>query len=304
MATLKRERDGRRQLLVQDSLIGRSPDAVIRLESPRASSRHANLSWGLRGWELRDLGSRNGTSAGGARVPAGRPSLLEQGQRLVFGVDQETWILECDAPPTPAARRLGDGELVQLEDGYLSLPSADDPQVSAYEHPSLGWLIEDEDGELKGVHHEQVLSVCGQPWKLHLVEAQSTLAVSDPGTLMGSACLRFIVSADEENVDVELVWPEDMLELPPSVHWYIPLLLARARAADRDAGELPPRERGWVYRDDLCKQLRTTPQKLNVDIHRLRRLLSKARVSDGSSLVERRAATAQIRLGVARFQIT
>ncbi len=303
MATLKRERDGELLPLAQDCLVGRSPDALIRLESPRASSRHATLSWAIRGWELRDLGSRNGTSVGGLRTSAGKPTLLTRGSRLVFGVDEESWVLESDEPPLPAARRIGSSDLAQLQDGYLSLPSVDEPLASIYEHPSLGWLMESEDGELCSVHHEQLLSVGGQAWKLHLVESQSTLAISEGGAKLAGACLRFIVSADEENVDVELTWPEELLELPPSVHWYIPLLLARARAADRAGGELPTREQGWVYRDDLCAQLRTTPQKLNVDLHRLRRLLSKAGISDGAGLIERRAATAQLRLGAENFQI-
>ena len=36
--------------------------------------------------------------------------------------------------------------------------------------------------------------------------------------------------------------------------------------------DLPPRERGWMYRDELCRQLKTTVNTLNVNLHRLRGL--------------------------------
>lgn len=49
--------------------------------------------------------------------------------------------------------------------------------------------------------------------------------------------LRFFVSANEENVDVEIQWPDEVRPLPPSVHWYIALLLARARQAEDGDGD-------------------------------------------------------------------
>lgn len=115
--------------------------------------------------------------------------------------------------------------------------------------------------------------------------------------------LRFTVSSDEENVDVELVQGERCALMQASVHWYIAALLARARHQDETEALLPPRERGWMYRDELCAQLRTTPSKLNVDLHRLRAFLGRAGVEDAAELIERRSATGQLRLGTANIEL-
>jgi pSer/pThr/pTyr-binding forkhead associated (FHA) protein len=52
-------------------LLGRSPTCDVRLEDARISGEHARVSWTGHAWELRDLGSRNGTFVLGRKVPAG-----------------------------------------------------------------------------------------------------------------------------------------------------------------------------------------------------------------------------------------
>ncbi len=304
MVALRRLFDNFLIRLPQDALIGRSPDAVLVLTSRRASSSHATIRWTGREWELRDMGSRNGTRLGGQPMAPGSTMLLSLGQVVEFGDATQRFTVEDLSEPIPTACRLGGGGTVLLEEGYITLPSTEEPEVYVFEHPSLGWLIDDGSGDLEPAEHGRIITVAGASWRLHLIEAAGTLALNDVPRSLADATLRLMVSPDEENVDAELVWSDESRILPPSVHWYIALILARARLADQQAGDQPKREQGWVHRDDLCDQLKIAARKLNVDIHRLRLLLAGAGITDGADLFQRRSATAQIRLGIADIELT
>jgi pSer/pThr/pTyr-binding forkhead associated (FHA) protein len=88
---LYRNRFGESRVLsLGDSLlIGRSPQAGLRIPDQAVSRRHC-LLLGLRGvpagdrcWILVDLGSRNGTWLNGQRIS--RPHPLRAGDRVQFG---------------------------------------------------------------------------------------------------------------------------------------------------------------------------------------------------------------------------
>lgn len=60
------EADGFR--IRERAVIGREPDCEVCLTEPRVSRRHALIEWTYRGYQVRDLGSRNGTFVNGAQV--------------------------------------------------------------------------------------------------------------------------------------------------------------------------------------------------------------------------------------------
>lgn len=302
MARLRRQSDGLEQILVGDTLVGRAPGAVLRLSGRQFSGHHASVQWSGQRWEVRDLGSRNGTFVQGGRLEPGQPRALGQDMVVDFG-GEERWVLVDESPPGASARALDTGELVFPDGGHISLPSTEQPSVLIYQHPRLGWLVEGSDGAVDAATSGQVLVIDGRAWSLDLGAVEATRPAAPRARPLAGATLRLTVSPDEENVDVEIVWPDEARPIQASVHWYAVLLLARARLADELAGEVPPRERGWIHRDDLCDQLRTTVSKLNVDLHRVRGLLGRADVEDPSTLFERRSATGQIRLGTAAIEI-
>ena len=82
-----------------DHLIGRAPDAALRVEHPSVSWRHASLRWTGVAWELQDLGSLTGTFLDTTRVEAGGRRMLRIGSRLRFGDCDEEWVL-IDADPS------------------------------------------------------------------------------------------------------------------------------------------------------------------------------------------------------------
>jgi DNA-binding winged helix-turn-helix (wHTH) protein len=90
-----------------ENLIGRSPEAVVRVDSSEASRRHARIL--IRGAvaELEDLGSKNGTYLRGRRLTA--RARLEVADEIQIGINVATFRLRSlddstrtedpDAPP-------------------------------------------------------------------------------------------------------------------------------------------------------------------------------------------------------------
>jgi hypothetical protein len=86
--------------------------------------------------------------------------------------------------------------------------------------------------------------------------------------------------------------------LRPRAHTYLLLTLARLRLEDQSRAELPASSHGWIEQARLLKMLATTPAQLALDIYRARRQFSDAGVVDSAQLVERRASSRELRLGV------
>jgi pSer/pThr/pTyr-binding forkhead associated (FHA) protein len=64
-------------------LIGRGPDAQIRLDDDYVSTRHARIASSGDQWFVEDLGSTNGTYVGSARIT--QPTTLSLGTQVRIG---------------------------------------------------------------------------------------------------------------------------------------------------------------------------------------------------------------------------
>ena len=64
-------------------LIGRGPDAAIRLDDDYVSTRHARIASSGDQWFVEDLGSTNGTYVGSARIT--QPTTLALGTQVRIG---------------------------------------------------------------------------------------------------------------------------------------------------------------------------------------------------------------------------
>lgn len=64
-------------------LIGRGPDAAIRLDDDYVSTRHARIAASGDQWFVEDLGSTNGTYVGSARIT--QPTTLTLGTQVRIG---------------------------------------------------------------------------------------------------------------------------------------------------------------------------------------------------------------------------
>ncbi len=92
----------RRVRFTRTLTIGRDPGNGLVVDHPRVSAHHAVIQRRGRGWSLRDLGSKNGTSVDGRRVKGWR--VLGDGSRVVLG-GASIWVVRARADAVEAAAR-------------------------------------------------------------------------------------------------------------------------------------------------------------------------------------------------------
>jgi len=303
MALLFHERSRTTISLHASHLIGRSERCDLRIDEQYVSTEHASIRWNGQVWHLKDLGSRNRTYVNGASVSATDPVVLNPGCTIAFGLKEDTWRLESLAAPEAVAIPLDGGAPLVAVNALLPVPSPVKPAATVYRGSDGGWKL-DEEGETKDAIDGGVFSVDGRSFRLSLPSA--VLPTVPVGSLetprINDLELRFSVSADEEHVEIVATWRGQALRLGARTHNYLLLELARRRAADAGV-RLPDTSCGWVYQDELCERLRVDAARLNVDVYRIRKQFAHLELLDPATVIERRARTKQLRLGVKRFAI-
>lgn len=291
---------GARVVLVPAQIVGRSRTARIRLENTAVSAEHASVRFTNGRWVVRDLASRNGTWLHGRRLESGTWHTLREGDCLQFGASDERWWLVDASPPRATATSATCH--VEDEGGLLLIPSTDSPEVVIAWSPA-GWRM-DRQGTWIPVSDGQTIEVVGQHWELSLPDLHGDDATTEPTcvdeNLLESFVLEFRVSLNEETVEVALVNECHRIVLPERAHNYLLLVLARERhtSLHEEAWDA-----GWISRDRLLHLLGTTPEALNVDIHRARRQFASIGLKDAANIIERRREAAEIRLGTSRIAI-
>lgn len=296
VATLRSVRDGREAHVTSRLRVGRASDAGLTIDTACVSLEHALVRWGDGAWEIRDLGSRNGTFVDGNMLVAGETVTIDVGSRLAFGDVDEAWeVTEADAPSVFAER--ADGVIATGRDGLLVLPDAEHPDLSIFQDNQGDWRIEgDDDG---AVEDGDTVTAGGHTWTVHLPELFEGTPAFQSSPTIDTITLRFAVSRDEERVQIDVVHRGRLTALEPAWHGYVLLTLARLREKEQDR---PEDERGWVKRDALSKMLRMDSNGLNVAIHKAREQLLAAGVLGGAGIVQvRRGAR---RFGIDRFEIS
>jgi hypothetical protein len=66
---------------------------------------------------------------------------------------------------------------------------------------------------------------------------------------------------------------------------------------------LPLSSQGWIDQERLLKMLATSSAQLALDIYRARRQFDGAGVLDAAQLIERRASSHELRIGVEKLSI-
>lgn len=296
MGILERERDHTHHTLRARHLVGRSRACDLRLDDPGVSGEHARIRWDGQTWWLRDLGSRNGTLVAGRVLEPGQSIPLHVGQRLRFGTPDHTWLVASIDAPVARAVPLGEGPTRVAEDGLLALPSASEPSLVLEARADGTWMAEGPSGAVP-VADLAVVEVAGARFRLHLpLVMPATDTVSVAPLQLPEVRLELRVSQHEEHVEVDVISPTRRVRLDPRAHLYPLVILARARLEDR---QLPAAEAGWMDRAQLCAMLRTDRGHLNMLFHRCRKQLAAAGVANTAALLERRARSTEVRLGVA-----
>jgi len=303
MATLLHTKTGEGVRLHTRTVVGRSPAADLQLNAPEVSSEHAVFWWSGDGWCVRDLASRNGTWVGGKRIEAGADIPLQEGVELRFGDDDSHrfTLTDLTAPCASAVSLLTDTPIAAVAE-MLALPSAENPQVTVY-RDKLGHWVGESARRVARLSDLQLLRVGGDVFRVYLPVPNTETVRRRPKPQIDTITLRFSHSLDEEYVALEVqTRAGEVLDLKARAHNYLLLLLARQRQSDAEQGGSLAGH-GWIYRDELARQMRTDETTVNVQIYRARKALADAGVEDAALLVESRTGNRQVRMGVTEVEI-
>ena len=279
-------------------LVGRSPSCGLRLSDPHVSSEHAIIVWSGKYWELRDLGSSNGTFVDGGRIEIGFRVRLSNGSRIAFGDRDAQWTVVDDGPPGVMAVHQPTGLIQGGTHDLLVLPNADQPEISIYTDVDGQWRADGSGQDVRPLEDQDTIATSVGDWTVLLPMVPERTPLLETRMPFESIALRFQVARNEESVAITIVGPGIEKSLPEREHGYVLLTLARARREDEN---LPIDQRGWRDRDELQRMLAIDTNGLNVAIHRARQQMSAAGVQRAARLVEVR--TRERRLGTDRIQI-
>ncbi|MEQ1570179.1 MAG: FHA domain-containing protein [Myxococcota bacterium] len=258
---LERVETGDFALLPAIAVVGRDPRCDLVLESEHTSTRHAELRWLADGWDLRDLGSSNGTSMDGGRVEPGTAVRPKVGSVLQFAVPAERWKVADLGAPQPC--------LFDRRTGVRETAVAD----------RMGELVYDLDAErwtLNGVpvaHGDPVGA------RVAFLPARSVAVQTVPSRIhLDSARLRLVASPDLVRIDVHLEGETERVSFVER-SWAIALyVLAQARVSDPDEG--------WLDIERLARRTGLGRKVLDVYLIRAREALVLAGVADGERIIE------------------
>lgn len=276
----------------------------------RVSQLHAAVTWNARNdrWEVRDLGSANGTFVDGARLSAAEPAALEVGTRLMFGGPTLT-VVDVSPPPARAQCRPS-SEVRVASEGILLLPDEAAPDVAIVES-ARGWARCAPEGALAAVPPDaplvasgEVIEAGGRRWviRLPLVAAKTAPSAGRLGNMTGV----FETGESLDDLRVTLEEKGRQLELPPRKHHELLWHLAQARLADR-AAHRAEEEQGWRTASELIELLKLRNRDpyayFNLLVFRARQQLAEVGVSDHTEIIERRRGDQKLRLGMAEIRV-
>lgn len=301
MGTLFRKDLNKHVPLRAHTLLGRRNRCDIRVDTAMVSSEHARLKWIRDSWELRDLGSRNGTFVDGQRLASGESIQLEAGSTFSLSHQGAEFELVDASAPEIVATALTTGVHYFGESGLLALPDDRSPLVTLFMNGNDEWMVESSNGQ-RAVVDREVLDIGGNKYGIELPLAEEeTQQVSLVSLMLETIGLRLAVSPDEEQVEVTVLLGAHAKRLPPRRYHYLLVTLARAWLADENAA---PSTRGWVDRDDLCRGLGMDATRLGVEIHRARKQFAALGIQNAAELIQRRSGTYEIRIGVSNVEVT
>ena len=285
-------------------LIGRSHRCSLRLDESSVSGEHASLRWTGQTWIIKDLGSRYGTFLNTQPLQPGIPVTLQKEARLAFGREKHTWIVTDEGPPEVMVMPADGGPALVRHGGMIAIPSSDAPAAVIYQGQDGGWIL-DQDGRIETIEEQVPFVVDGGRWRLCNASPLQSTSMPELGrevTPLEGVQLHFRVSRNEEHVEMSVRWRDRQVDLGARSHSYVLLTLARARLRDLEAGRLPENA-GWTDQEELLARLRFAPERLNLDIFRARRQFGAAGFIPAAGIVERRAATKELRIGASNISI-
>lgn len=277
-------------------LVGRSTLADVQLDSRRASSEHASIGWHSGRWTVRDLGSSNGTTVNGRPLLTRDRVTLTAGSVLRFGGEDETWTLSDASAPEPCAVLLGPQQYLWGQQALLVLPSAEEPEASVFSE-GKSWRL-DAGSRMTTPECGDIVRLESGYFRLLLPETgtESDALTAEREFDIGRIKLTFIVTA--ERIVLSMEQDSMQTQLPSRACLHTLLALARERMTQG-----PGQDSGWVSSLDLAEKRGCSVEKVNVDVHRLRKMFQESGVHQAAQIVERDDGK-RLRIGVAQLSET
>lgn len=301
MAFVEHLSSGRTYRLSSHCVIGRAPTCAVRLTSDLTSNLHAAIRWNGSGWELRDLGSVNGTFVDDEPIEMAGSRPIVTGTRIAFGDKHDVFQVTDDAPPVAMATS-SDGRVVAATNGFLLLPDEDNPMYQVFHDTSNRWVAESTEGHRLALVDGGTLSIGNVLWTLEL--PMITKGTVPRGMSLESLTLRLWKSRHGEHFEAEICQGSSSKRLESRAHVELLYHLARARLKDqRRRSQRSEREHGWVAVDLLLHELKVSRNWIDVSVFRARQQLADAGVRGADRLFERRRDSGEIRLNIERIEI-
>ena len=219
---------------------------------------------------------------------------LAAGNEIAFGGD-EVWTVVDVARPEPCALLLGPQTYTWGTPKLLVLPSAEEPEASVLPDGDQ-WLLDDGTG-LTRPECGDVVRLASGYWRLLLPEISATRNDLTARHEFDLAHAELTFRVSPERVALSIGQGPNHVQIPPRACLYTLLALARLRIG---AGTERP-DAGWISSGELAEARGCMPEKVNVDIHRVRKLLEEAGVHNTASLIERDDAK-RLRIGVTKLR--
>lgn len=289
---------GAELVLLPAQTLGRIPDLRLHDPDQHVSGHHAELRWTGAGWQVEDLGSRNGTWVDGQRLYARQSRTLRRGTVLAVGRPDNGWVIVDDAPPQACAVAV-DGRLREARDGLLPLPDESGPTISVYLGPEGAWMMDSAQGT-EPVRNGARVHDGEQGWILHLPEPKvQTITRMESAPIPSAVDLVLHLTGVDELREVHL--EHEGRRMPVDSRTGAQLLLYLARAWVRDAKAPRPgghaEAPGWVEQALVEADLGLSANAVNVAVHRLRKLFQETGLTECAGAVERRQRPGELRLG-------
>jgi hypothetical protein len=202
-------------------------------------------------------------------------------------------VVDCDAPD-PCAVLLGPQEIVWGGQALLVLPGAVAPEASVFADGDV-WRLDGAD-EVRPIECGEIVRLTSGYWRVLVPDHAGSAQARTAGADLAISELTLSFSVTSEKTAVIVRQGATTVTIPSRACLNTLVALARLRM---QSTALEP-ERGWISVFDLAEMVHSGPEKVNVDIHRLRKLFLDAGLRDAHRIIERDGAK-KVRIGVARI---
>lgn len=311
MAVLLNTQNQQRCLLQSHHSFGRLKESVNTcVLDPYVSKIHAFIEWNGQHWLLRDVSS-NGTWLNDNKIAHDQLPQLKVGDtiNLASKSGYGYQVLNINPPSDCLVPIEHASEAIELEPFHL-LSKHNAPQlVLSYNRQTYSWWQEivsdnfDQEESMIELSDREYLNIDGLTWQLRINQTMDDTFKLQPNIAsLDELTFKFQTSLDEEATQITIHSNDQTIDLLIRSHHYLTLSLARQRAEDIKSG-IDESEQGWVYAEELAKNLGLDASHINIQIYRIRKQFVDAlsNAYDSSNIIERRVG--KLRLAAKYFTI-